>query len=268
MKLTRAQRWLALVGICVPMAIQPLNWSIVDTALPTLQRELGASVLQLAWMINSFGLLISILLVTMGRLADIHGGKKFFVAGAILLGVASLIAGFAEHPGWIIATQGLQGVAGSILMPVSQALLSHLFPEKERAKAIGIWAAVFGIALGLGPILGGAIITYFGWRWIFFINIPLVLVGIFFTIRYVTESKSHKHGGTIDPKGVLLLALSIGSLLLGVMQGPVWGWRSLFTIGLFVLFAMIAFMMEFGSLRQLHCWVFFLLYPSKLRFYV
>lgn len=228
--------WLAITGICFASAVQPINFSLVTIAIPVIQKEFSASILELQWMINIFGIVISIFLVTMGRFADSWGRKRVFLIGIVGAGCSSLISGFATSPAWIIVAQGIMGLAGAILLPVSQALISHLFPDHERGRAIGIWASMMGIALCTGPIVGGILISLWGWRAIFFINIPLLLMGLPLILRYVKESKSTLHRGELDLAGLIVLAIAIGSLVVGIVQGPNWGWDSFWIIALLGLF--------------------------------
>jgi EmrB/QacA subfamily drug resistance transporter len=230
------RRWLAVLGICLASAVQPINFSLVTIAMPTIQKELSASLLQLQWMLNMFGIVISIFLVTMGRLADTFGRKKLFLLGILGAALSSCTAGFAIHPGMVIAAQGMMGFAGSILMPVSQALISHAFPDEERGKAIGIWATMVGLALSVGPFVGGTLISLLGWRSIFLINVPLLLCGLGLVLKFVDESKSVAHRGQTDIPGLIVLAIAIGSIALGIVQGPVWGWNSIATVSLLTLF--------------------------------
>ncbi len=230
--------WLAIIGICLASAVQPINFSLITIAMPVIQKEFSASILELQWMLNIFGIVISIALVTMGRLADTFGRKRLFLIGILGAGCSSLMSGFAPSPAWIIAAQGIMGLAGAILLPVSQALISHSFPDHERGRAIGIWASMMGIALCAGPIVGGTLISLWGWRSIFFINIPLLLIGLQLILRYTKESKSTLHRGELDIKGLILLAIAIGSFVVGIVQGPNWGWDSpkiLILLGIFIL---------------------------------
>jgi EmrB/QacA subfamily drug resistance transporter len=230
--------WLAITGICFASAVQPINFSLVTIGVPVIQKEFSASILELQWMLNIFGIVISIFLVTMGRLADTFGRKRLFLTGMLGAGCSSLMSGFASSPAWIIAAQGIMGLAGSILLPVSQALISHAFPDHERGRAIGIWASMMGTALCAGPIVGGSLISLWGWRSIFFINIPLLLIALPLILRYAKESKSIIHRGELDLAGLIVLAVAIGSLVVGIVQGPGWGWdslRILLLLGIFIL---------------------------------
>lgn len=221
-----ANRFFSLLGIALGEALIGVNFSIVSTSLATIQKEFGASFLELQWMLNIFGIFLCSTLAITGRLADTYGRKKLFLIGLVGAGLASLISGAAQSPLWIIIAQGLQGIFGSSLLAVSQALMCGLFPENQKGHAIGIWAAIAGIVLGIGPLLSGVLITLAGWRWIFFMNIPVAILGVILVKVYIQESKSVQHRARIDFFEVGLLTLSIGSFVLGIMQGPHWGWTS------------------------------------------
>lgn len=230
------QRGLAILGIALPIMAVGMNFSIVNMAMSTLQKQFHASVSELQWLLNAFGIFLSVLMVTMGKLADVHGRRRLYFIGTIFVCVASLVSGFAPKLSWIIVSQAIQGMGGAIIIPISQALLSHLYPEEKRSQAIGIWATLASISLGIGPIVGGIVLEALGWRWIFLINVPIAILGLVLILRYVPESKStHASTTKIDYSGVFLLILTIGSLVVTIMQAPTWGWKVLWTMALFVV---------------------------------
>lgn len=219
----------AVFGIGLGLMLIALNFSIVSLALATIQKGFDVSYLYIQWMLNIYGIFISSCLVTVGRLADTYGRKKVYLVGLIGAGVASLIAGSAITAMWIIFAQMLQGIFGAILLSVSQALMVHEFPEEKKGQAIGIWASIAGISLGLGPLLGGLIVHFIGWRFIFYINIPIALAALYLSLRYVRESKDKNHAGEMDYLGMILLFLTVGFLVLGVQQGGNWGYTSIWS---------------------------------------
>lgn len=187
---TSTQRGLAILGIALPIMAVGMNFSIVNMAMPTLQKEFDATVSELQWLLNAFGIFMSVLMVTMGKLADVHGRRLLYLIATVLVCFASLVSGLAPHLSWIIAAQAVQGIGGAIIIPISQALLSHLYPEEQRPRAIGIWATLACTSLGIGPIVGGIILLELGWRWIFLINVPIALISILPLLTFVRESKS------------------------------------------------------------------------------
>lgn len=239
MSVVKAPRSLGILGIGLGEMLT-MNFSLVSTSLPTIQKELGAGLLELQWILNIFGVFLCSTLVMAGRLADTYGRKRIFLLGLIGSVLASLMAGCAQNASWIIVAQAIQGIAGASILAVSQALMVHLFPENQKGHAIAIWGAIIGIASAMGPLLSGILITIVGWRWIFFIMTIVAIVAIIVVSFVVKESKSVRHRGEMDYIGMLLLALSLGSLVLGIMQGPRWGWTSIRSILTFVCFAVLA----------------------------
>lgn len=236
------KRFLTIFGICLPVVLVAMNFSVVNMAMSTIQQEFDASVQELQWILNALGIATSVFLVAMGRLADIHGRRRIFILGTFLVGLASLGAGLAPSPAWIIAMQAVMGIACAIILPVSQALIACEYPENKRSHAIGLWASIAGLALGIGPIVGGTIIDFWGWRWIFFVNVPLAALALIFSMSFVRESKSKKDNAKVDFHGMVLLTLSIGALVLSIMQAPEWGWRSYKLMGLWAFFAAITYL--------------------------
>lgn len=228
-------RGLAVASIGCGMVILGMVWSIVNTALASIQKEFSADVAQLQWVMNSFGIGMCVFLLTMGKLGDAYGRKLLFVFGLCGALCASLIAGFSQQIEMVIVSMGLFGLSGSIILPLSQALLVHQFPEEQKETPVGLWSMFASLSLACGPLVGGLILNYWGWRWIFWINIPFILLNFPFFLYFVKNETDHN-----KPKcnwtGVIFLALIICSFVLAIMQGPLWGWTSDKIIGLFVFF--------------------------------
>lgn len=209
-------------------------WSIVNTALASIQRELSATVLELQWLINSFGIFFCVPLLTMGKLGDAYGRKKLFLIGLVGILIASVCAGLSNNIGVLIACMGLFGLSGSIILPLSQALIIHQFPESQKEKAVGIWSIFGSLSLAVGPMVGGVILSFLEWRWVYLFNIPIVLLVIPLNIFFVEKEKEF-HKPHCDWAGVGLLALIVGSFITAIMQGPNWGWGSPAVLTLFVV---------------------------------
>lgn len=222
-------KFFGMLSIGIGFALEAGNFSMVTTAIPTLARELNASFLELQWFLNIFGIFISCSLMIAGRLADTYGRKKVFLVGLILSSIGSLLAGSTQNPGWIIFAQAIQGVAGGTGLAISHALICNLFPDKQRAFAISIWASIGGVALGFGPIISGIIITFLGWRWIFLLTVPICIFAIIIGFFSIKESKSVRYQGKIDLKGLFFLMILIASFVLGISQGSLWGWTSIWS---------------------------------------
>ncbi len=201
-------------------------WSIVNTALASIQKDLSANVLELQWMMNAFGIFICVPMLTMGKLGDAYGRRRLFVIGLTLALLASLIAGFATNIVVLILCMGLFGLAGSIILPLSQALLVHQFPEQEKEKAVGLWSIFVSISLASGPLVGGLILNFLDWHWIYRINVPIFIIVIPLVIFFI--KKDHEpHVPHCDWAGVALLAMIVCPLIIAIMQGPKWGWGSI-----------------------------------------
>ncbi len=229
------RRLLATIGIGLGVFIIALDWTIVNTALPAIQRELSASLGELQWVMNLFGLCMTSLLVMMGRFADAYGRKKIFQIGVVVFGVASLFAGLSPSPVYLIVWRGVQGCAAAILLTTSQALMSHAYPKELRGKAIGIWAAIGGAGLALGAALGGIITGFLPWGYIFYLNIPFAIMTFWIVKKAVLESK-HPSGHTqMDWLGLIILFLTLVCWIFAIIQGPEIGWGSPLIVGLFVL---------------------------------
>ncbi|QVL58293.1 MAG: MFS transporter [Simkaniaceae bacterium] len=240
-------RFWACVGIGFGVLIGATDWSIVQNALPAIQNSIGASIGQLQWIMNSFGLFMTVLLVTMGRLGDIYGRKRIFNLGLFIFALSCLGAALSSTPFWLIVARAFQGVGFAMLMTTSQALLTHAFPEEEHGKAMGIWATLAGVGLVFGPFLGGIIVSFLHWSWIFYINIPIAIISYIFVKIFVAESKNEEHPPILDIKGIIIFTLGLGSFIFGIIQGPEWGWSNPIILGCFaaaVIFLIIFYLVE------------------------
>ncbi|OGN67083.1 MAG: hypothetical protein A3F79_03165 [Chlamydiae bacterium RIFCSPLOWO2_12_FULL_45_20] len=224
----------AVVGIGLGVVVLGMIWSLVNTALASIQKDLFASILQLQWMMNCFGIFLCVPLLMMGKLGDAYGRRKIFLCGLIIALLASVIGGFATRMEFLIACMGLFGLAGSMILPLSQALLVHQFPEDRKEKAVALWSIFASLSLACGPIVSGFILHWLDWHWIYWIDIPLIMIAIAI-VYYFVDQESEFHKPHCNWTGVGVLALIVGSLVMGIMQGPTWGWTSLSIISLFVL---------------------------------
>ncbi|WP_329339202.1 MFS transporter [Streptomyces sp. NBC_01352] len=219
------QRWLILGVICLAQLTVLLDNTVLNVAIPSLTRELGAATSDIQWMINAYSLVQSGLLLTAGSAADRYGRKKMLVAGLILFGVGSLVAGLADSTAQLIAARAGMGVGGALLMTTTLAVAMQIFAPEEQPKAIGIWAAVNSLGFATGPLIGGFMLNHFWWGAIFLINLPVAALGLVAVVALVPESKNPQ-GDRPDLLGALLSTIGMASLVFAIISGPEHGWTS------------------------------------------
>lgn len=217
-------RWLALFGISILAFTAFLDFTIVNTALPFIKKAFRANVLQLQWVSNIFSMVLATTMLAVGRIADLHGRKKVFYAGVAIFGFAALCAGFSPSIYFLAFFRGLQGLGASILFVSSASLISEAFPKEEQGKAIGIYSGITGLGLAIGPVVGGFLVQMLSWKWVFWVNLPLILIGLpicHFTLKVPPHVKQD---AKIDWKGVVLLMAGLGSLIYGIIHAARAGW--------------------------------------------
>ncbi|GAB3913532.1 hypothetical protein GCM10027613_05270 [Microlunatus endophyticus] len=229
------RRGLVLAICCLSVAVTGIDITIVNVALPSIGRSLHASVSGLQWTIGAYTLVIACLLVLSGSLADRYGRKRIFQLGLCVFSASSLLCGVAPGVGWLIAFRGLQAVGGSMLNPVAMSIIVSVFTEpKERARAVGVWGSVIGVTAAAGPILGGVLVSALGWRSVFWVNVPVGIVAIALTQRFVPESRAERVRA-YDPPGQALVVVLFASIIVATIEGPNRGWDSLAIVGLYLL---------------------------------
>ena len=232
--LTRRQRLLVLAICCSSLFVVGLDNTIVNLALPSIRRDLGSSLTQLQWVVDAYTLVLASLLLLGGSTADRVGRRRVFQVGLVLFGAGSLLCGLAPGTGWLIAFRAVQAVGGSMLNPVAMSIITNVFTEREeRARAIGVWGAVVGLSLALGPVLGGLLVDTVGWRSVFWINVPVVVAVVVLTARFVPESRAPQARRS-DPPGQLLMIVLLAGVTFGIIEGPDHGWGSPLIVGSFV----------------------------------
>jgi len=234
-ELSRRRRLLVLGICCMSLFIVGLDVTIVNLALPSIRSELHASVAKLQWTIDAYTLVLASLLMVSGSTADRVGRRRTFQAGLVLFGLGSLLCGFAPTVDLLIVFRMLQAIGGSMLNPVAMSIITNTFTDpRERAQAIGVWGGVVGLSLAIGPVVGGALVVGAGWRFIFWINVPVALVAVLLTAFFVPESRAAVPR-RIDPVGQVLVVLLLGGLTYGIIEGRSSGWGSPLIIGCFVV---------------------------------
>ena len=228
-------RWLVLAICCTSLLVVSMDATIVNVALPAIRTDLQASITELQWTVDAYTLVLACFLMLAGATGDRVGRRRTFQVGLAVFGAGSLLCSLAPSVGWLIAARAVQGVGGTMLNPVAMSIITNVFTDpRERARAIGVWGSVVGIALGLGPVLGGVLTEAVGWRAIFWVNVPVVLAAIALTARYVPESRA-PHARRPDPLGQVLVVIGLAALTTAVIEGPRLGWTSVAIVGLAVL---------------------------------
>src|SRR5438045_6804242 len=213
-----AVRWV-LVATTLASSMAFIDSTVVNVALPALQANLNATIVDLQWVIEAYSLLLSALLLVGGSLGDHYGRRRIFLIGVALFACASAACGFAADIRQLIAARGLQGLGAALLVPGSLAIISNSFSEKERGRAIGTWSAFSAITTAIGPLMGGWLIEHLSWRAVFFINLPLAFIVILILVRHVPES-SDPEKTPVDWLGAILAALALGALVYGLIESP------------------------------------------------
>src|SRR6201994_5022934 len=237
MNISPRRRWLILAICCMSLLIVGTDATIVNVALPAIRRDLGASVSGLQWAVDAYTLVLGSLLMASGSMADRFGRRRVFQIGLVLFTLGSLLCSLAWNITALIVFRGVQALGGSMLNPVALSIVSNTFTEpRARARAMGVWGAVFGISLALGPVIGGLLVSDVSWRAIFWINIPIGIAAIALTQLFVPESKA----GTarrFDPWGQALVIALLATLTYGVIEGPSAGWGSPLIVAMFAVAA-------------------------------
>jgi EmrB/QacA subfamily drug resistance transporter len=239
-ELSRRRRLLVLAVCCSSLFIVGLDTTIVNIALPAIQHDLHAPVSGLQWIVDAYTLVVASFLILSGSTGDRIGRRRTFQVGLATFTIGSLACSLAPSLGWLVAFRGLQAIGGSMLNPVALSIIANTFTDtRERARALGIWAAVFGLSLALGPVLGGVLVATVGWRGIFWVNIPVGIAAIVATTLAVPESRA-EHARRVDPVGQALIIVMLASLTYAIIEGPRHGWGSGTILGLFAVAALAA----------------------------
>src|SRR2546423_1070613 len=199
-----ARKWWTLLTVCVATFMLLLDITIVNVALPAIEKALKASFSDLQWVVDAYALTLATCVLTAGALADLFGRKRLFVIGIVLFTIASAACGAAGDPLFLIVARGVQGIGGAIMFATSLALTSQEFHGRERGTAFGIWGATIGAAVAIGPLAGGMLTSWLSWRWIFLVNIPIGVAAVLLTLVQVRESSDPEHS-RFDPIGLVTL---------------------------------------------------------------
>ena len=220
---TRTNPWLVLVVLVTGFFMIMLDTTIVNVAIPAMSAGLSTTLDQILWVLNAYILVYAVLLITAGRLGDLYGQRTLFAIGLAIFTIASALCGFVQNADQLIAARVLQGVGGVLLTPQTLAILTTLFPPERRGAAFGIWAGAAGLATLAGPTVGGAIVTYIDWRWIFFINVPIGIAALVATFAIVPDVRPGRRHGW-DIVGVILATAGLFGLIFGLIEGERFNW--------------------------------------------
>lgn len=230
--MTSRRKAVILVSCCLSLLIVSMDATIVNVAIPAIRSDLHASPSQLQWVVDVYTLVLASLLILAGATGDRFGRRRVFQIGLTVFAIGSLLCSLAPSIDMLIAARFVQGIGGSMMNPVALSIISQIFTGRvERAKALGIWGAVVGISMALGPIVGGLLIEYVGWRAVFWINLPICVLAIALTAIVVPESKSATMR-SIDPIGQLLAVTFLFGVVFALIEGPGYGWTSPLVLGI------------------------------------
>ena len=234
--MTARARWWALAAVSMATLMTYLDNNVINVAIPTIQRDLHLSVAGLEWIVSSYLLVLAGLLLVGGRLADVYGRRRVFLAGLAIFTLSSLTAGLAGSGGVLIGARAVQGLGAALLMPATLAIIGHAFTDvRERTAAIGIWSAVGALGLALGPVVGGLIAQHIHWGWIFLINVPIGVVTFAVAIPSIAESRADLESRRLDIPGLITSAVALTSLTYALIEGHDRGWTSGQILGAFGL---------------------------------
>ena len=225
--------WLVLVIVCLAQFMVILDATIVNVALPSIQRDLDFSAADLQWVINSYTLVFGGFLLLGGRAGDLIGRRVLFIAGVIVFSVASLLNGLATSSEWLIVSRGLQGLGGALVSPAALSIITTTFAEgRERQKALGVWSAIAAGGGAFGLLLGGILTDALSWEWIFFVNVPVGIVAAALAWRYVPESRALVRPDSFDIAGAVSVTAGLIVLVYAIVKAQEFGWGSARTLGL------------------------------------
>ena len=243
------RKWWTLIAVCTGVFMLLLDVTIVNVALPQIEASFRASLSDLQWVIDAYALTLAALLLTAGSIADLAGRRRVFAAGIVVFTLGSVLCGVAPSSLFLSLSRALQGVGGAIMFATALALLAQAFPPRERGVAFAAFGAVTGVAVAVGPVLGGAITSGLTWRWIFFVNVPIGLGALAITLRKVDESRL-PHAPRPDVPGFISFSLSLAGLVFGLIRSQAEGWGSFQVLGSLIAAAVLMAVFVMIELRS------------------
>jgi EmrB/QacA subfamily drug resistance transporter len=231
------RRWWTLGAVSFGLFMIMLDNTVVNVALPSIQRDLGIGLSQLQWIVTGYALTFAALMLTGGKLADHYGRRRIFVVGLTIFTLASLACGLAGSGDVLIAARVVQGMGAALMNPATLSIISATFPPEQRGTAIGMWAGVSALALAIGPLVGGLLTEHLDWGWIFFVNVPVGALAIAVSLLVIEESRDTSEERTLDLPGQLTAGLGLFALTYGLIEANTYGWTSGRILGAFAVAA-------------------------------
>ena len=231
------RKWWTLGALAFALFMIMLDNTVVNVALPSIQRDLGIGLSELEWTVNAYALTFAVLMLSGGKLADFFGRRRVFLLGLALFTFSSLACGLATSGGTLIGARTLQGVGAALMMPATLSIISATFPPKQRGLAIGIWAGVSAMALAIGPLIGGLIAEHIDWSWIFFVNVPIGILGLLVGRVVIEESRDTSSEQRLDLPGLLASGIGLFALTFALIEANSCCWTDPVIVGLLALSA-------------------------------
>src|ERR1041385_6809018 len=220
------KKWWTLAAVSIGLFMIMLDNTVVNVALPSMRRSLHMTLSELEWVVAGYALTFAAFMLTGGKLADFLGRRLVFMAGLAVFTGASLACGLAPNGGFLIGARVVQGLGGALMNPSTLSIITATFPPRERGKAIGIWAGVSAMALAIGPLVGGLLTEHVNWNWIFFINVPVGILGLLAIPLFIDESRDTSHEQRPDVPGLITSAVGLFSLTYAFIEANNYGWGS------------------------------------------
>jgi len=244
------RKWWTLAAVAFGLFMIMLDNTVVNVALPTMEKDLHVSLSSLEWIVTAYALTFAALMITGGKLADMYGRRRIFVVGLAIFTLSSLACGLAPNAGFLIGARAVQGSGAALMNPATLSIITATFPPKQRGKAIGIWAGVSALALAIGPLVGGLITENLNWNWIFFVNVPVGALGVLASQIFIRESRDTSHEQRLDLPGLATSGAALLALSYALIEGGADGWTSGRILGLFAASAVLLVAFVLLELRQ------------------
>ncbi len=229
------RKWWTLGAVSFGLFMIMLDNTVVNVALPSIQRDLGIGISELEWIVNGYALTFAVLMLTGGKLADLLGRRRIFIVGLAVFIAASLACGLATSASFLIGARVVQGAGAALMNPATLSIITATFPPRQRGTAIGIWAGVSAMALAIGPLVGGVLTEQINWSWIFFINVPVGIIGIIVARLVIEESRDTSEEQRLDLPGLLSSGIGLFALIYGLIEANNYGWTSGRILGSFAV---------------------------------